>query len=207
MYVNVNEIKATNKNVVIEIIKWPASFSSSNLVTPMNSSYDNGRELYLAEVVNSDDAEFRPGTFIAIDIYYGFHVPLLDQTKKVKIIPSAGIVLKGKKKLDVMSDVAKMEPGKDRILIKLKKKEEKTVGGIIIPSEVLGQDPTAQDIRFADVVEINKSVKGIKKGDVVVVEATVGKDIYLDSDAALHVVCYATDVLGTVHPKDQEEEK
>ena len=196
MYVDVNKLEATNDNVVLQIKKWPSSFLASKLVTTAENRYDNGRELYLGEVKSSANPYYESGDLVAVDIYFGSHVPSENRTEKIKIVPATGIVLKSKE-FKVMSDIVNMEPGIDRIFVKLRRKESITAAGIHIPTEVLAQDPTAQDVRIADVLKSNASE--IKAGEVVVLEAFTGKDVYLDSNKDLHVICYATDILGKIN--------
>jgi len=196
MYVNKEKIEAVNDNVVLKIEKWPSSFNSNIIVPSGIAGYDNGRELYLGKVVSSSNKKLKKDQYVAIDIYYGTHLPSEVRTEKLKIVPYTGIVLHGKKEFKVMSDIIKMTPGENRVLIKLQKKESVTAGGIHIPAEVLAQDPTAQDVRFAEVV--NSSVDHIKKGETVVIEAFVGKDVYLNEDKELYVVCYADDILAKI---------
>jgi co-chaperonin GroES (HSP10) len=81
-------------------------------------------------------------------------------------------------------------------LIKLRKKETVTAAGIHIPTEVLAQDPTAQDIRVADVIKSNSDV--VTVGATVIIEAFVGKGIYLDADKNLYVVCYGADIMAII---------
>ena len=197
MYLNVNDLEATGDNVVIKMLKWPATFTSSTIIQPTgNNDYDNGRELYLAEVYSSNDAHIKTGDYIAIDIFFGVHVPSAVRTDKIKIVPASGIVLRSSKKLEVMSDIAKMEPGKDRLFLKVRKKEAVTAGGIIIPDTIVGQDPTAEDVRIAEVVRTD--VDAFSEGDVVVLEAYAGKGVFLDSEKELYLVCYASDVLAKI---------
>jgi len=199
MYVNVNDLEATKGNVVLNLRKWPSTIeSTANIIIPdsVRNKYDNGRELYLGEVTSSGDENFITGDTVAVDIFYGVHVPSESRVGKVKIVPASGIVLKYSKKFKVMSDIVKMQPGIDRILIKLRKKESITASGIHIPTETLSQDPTAQDIRVADV--IRSSADSIDEGDVVVIEAFTGKDVYLDVDSDLYVVCYAFDIVAKI---------
>lgn len=197
MYVNVETLKATNDNVVLKMRTWPSSFASSTLYIPdaAVNKYDNGRELYLGEVVSSGDSFFTRGELVAVDIYFGVHVPSEVRTEKIKIVPSSGIVLKGKE-IKSMSDITKMSPGVDRIFLKLRKKESITASGIHIPDDTLKQDPTAQDVRIADI--IGSSVEGYDVDDTVVVEAFTGKDVFLDEDDNLYVVCYAADILAKI---------
>lgn len=198
MYVNVKNLEATGENVVVKMLKWPTTFTSTTIVIPeyVNNSYDNGRELYLGEVFSSNDEKIKKGDFIAVDIFFGVHVPSEVRTEKIKIIPASGVVLKSSKKLNVMSDIVNMEPGKDRLFLKIRKKEAITAGGIIIPDVVISQDPTAEDIRIAEVVKAD--VEGFSAGDVVVLEAYAGKGVYLNADKELYLVCYATDVLAKI---------
>ena len=197
MYVNVNDLEATKDNVVVKMIKWPEPLNGSKIIqTTKNNSYDNGRELYLGEVYSSGDDFIKKGDYIAVDIFYGSHVPSEVRTDKIKIIPSSGIVLKSSKKLNVMSDITKMDPGKDRLFLKLRKKEAVTAGGIIIPDVVVSQDPTAEDIRIGDVIKSND--ENFSEGDVVVLEAFAGKGVYLSPEKELYLVCYASDVLAKI---------
>jgi len=197
MYVNKEKIEAFNDNVVLKIEKWPSSFTGSKLIVPSGiEGYDNGRELYLGKVVSTSNNSIEKDQYVAIDIYYGSHLPSEARAEKLKIVPFTGIVLIGTKEFKVMSDVVKMTPNKDRVLLKLKKKETITAGGIHIPDEVLAQDPTAQDVRFAEVVK--SAVPEVKKGETVIIESFVGKDIYLNEDKELYIVCYAQDILAKI---------
>jgi co-chaperonin GroES (HSP10) len=197
MYVNVNDLVAANDNVVLKMVKWPSAFTSSVLVqSDTSNTYDNGRELYLGEVKSSGSKAFTSGEFVAIDIYFGSHVPSEVRTEKIKIVPASGIILKGKEKLNVMSDILKMDPGIDRIIVKLKKKESVTAAGIHIPDVVLSQDPTAQDVRMGEVIKSNS--EGVMTGDLVIIEAFVGKSFYLDADKSLFLVCYGNDILAKI---------
>lgn len=197
MYVNKEKVEAVNDNVVLKIEKWPSSFTSNIIIPSGIEGYDNGRELYLGKVVSTDNDDIEKDQYVAIDIYFGSHIPSEVRTEKLKIVPFTGIVLMGTKKFKVMSDVIKMSPGKDRVLLKLRKKETVTAGGIHIPEETLAQDPTAQDVRFAEVVK--SSDPGIKAGETVMIEAFVGKDIYLNEDKELHIVCYVHDILAKIN--------
>jgi len=199
MYVNVNDLKAAGDNVVLKLKKWPSTFlSDSGIIAPNSAinNYDNGRELYLGEVMDSADAHFDKGDFVAIDIFFGVHVPSENRLDKIKIVPATGIVLKSKTELKVMSDIIKMEPGINRLFIKLRKKEAVTAAGIHIPAETLAQDPTAQDVRIADVIK--STVDDFKSGDVIMIEAFAGKDVYLDGDKNLFTTCYASDVVAKI---------
>jgi len=201
MYVKVDEIKARRDNVVIEIIKWPERFANTSLHVPGgNNRFDNGWELYLGKVKSSQSKDVPEGSVIAVDIYYGVHVPLVEKERKVKIVPASGILLTNKDNLKVMSDIIKMTPGKDRVLLKLRKKDNKTAGGLFIPEENLAQDPTAQDVRFADVLTSNDP--SVKDGDVVVIEEFVGKQVYLDEEKFAYRVCYADDIIAVITDKN-----
>ena len=198
MYVKVDELEATNDNVVLKMVKWPSSFGESKLILPDSAnSYDNGRELYLGEVMDSANKEFSSGDFVAVDIYFGVHVPSEKRTEKIKIVPASGIVLKKDKKLEVMSDITTMHPGIGRVFLKVRKKEAKTASGIIIPDTVIGQDPTAQDVRIADIIESNDT--NFKAGDTVIFEEYSGKEIYLDSDNNLFKICYGDDIMAKIN--------
>lgn len=197
MYVKSNELKATGENVVLEIVKWPNPFMGSTLIAPSGvNNYDNGKELYIGRVIDSALKGVATGSYAAIDIYYGSHIPTENPIEKVKIVPYSGIVLKSESMLNVMSDITKMTPGKDRVFIRLIKKESKTKGGIIIPDSIISQDPTAQDVRFAEVLKSN--YKGVLPGDIVVIESFAGKEVYLDSEKDLYIVCYGIDILAKV---------
>lgn len=198
MYVNVNDLEALPGNLVLKMVKWPSTFTTTLLIPDsVSNSYDNGRELYLGEVKSSGDSSYVAGDFVAISMYFGVHVPSEVRTEKIKIVPATGVVLKSVKMLEVMSDVSKMEPGINRILVKLKKKESKTAGGLYIPDDVLSQDPTAQDVRVAEVVKSNDAT--VSAGDVVLLEAGVGQDVYLDAEKDLYIVCYGIDVLAKIN--------
>jgi co-chaperonin GroES (HSP10) len=211
MYVKLEELEATKDNVVLEIIKWPATFTGvsgvSNIIAPNSvNQYDNGRETYLGKVQSSGHKKFNSGDYVAVDIYYGSHLPSEEKEKKIKVVPATGIILKTNKELKVMGDITKMEPGIDRIILKLRKKESKTIGGIIIPEATLSQDPTAQDVRIGDVIK--SADKNFKPGDIAVIEAFGGKDVYLDFNKDLYVVCYAHDILAKVKQnKDEKQAK
>lgn len=201
MYVNVEKLEATKDNVVLEIQKWPSSIASTSLVIVPESvnRYDNGRELYLAKVASSGNEMYKKGDTVAIDIYYGIHIPVIDATKRVKIVPASGIVLKTEKEFKVMSDLTRMEPGKDRIYIKIAPKVMMTPGGLHIPDMSASQDPTAQDIRLAEVVKSNSDE--FKPGDNIIVEAEMGKDIFVDEEKNVYRICYAGDILATITDK------
>ncbi|MCK5788258.1 MAG: hypothetical protein KAH32_04640 [Chlamydiia bacterium] len=194
MYVNKGKIDAFNDNVVLKIEKWPSSFTSNIIIQSGITGYDNGKELYLGKVISSDNDSLKEGQYVGVDMYFGSHLPSEIRTEKLKIVPYTGIVLKGTKKFTVMSDIIKMSPGKGRVLVKLKKKETITSSGIHIPLETLAQDPTAQDVRFAEVVK--SSSTSVKKGEIIVIESFVGKDIYLNEDKELYIVCYINDILA-----------
>lgn len=199
MYVKVDELKAVAGTLVVEVVKWPSIFSpSSSVIIPaaVNSSYDNGRELYITKVIDSQEENIKKGDYVAVDIYFGVHVPLVEQHRKVKLIPASGVVLSGKEKLTIMSDLIKMTPGEGRILIKLRKKENKTAGGLYIPTEVSAQNPTAQDVRFGDV--IHPGTSKYVKGDLLVIEAFMGKEVYKDSEDFAYRTCYVDNILAVV---------
>jgi len=116
MYVKVGDLVATSDNVVLKIKKWPSTIRGikglGGLIVPDSvNQYDNGRELYLGEVVNSDNDFYKVGDDVAVDIYFGSHVPSEEKSVKIKIVPATGIVLKSEKPLEVMGDITKMEPG------------------------------------------------------------------------------------------------
>jgi len=194
MYLELNELEATKGNLVLRIIHWPASAVSTSIISVKNNTYDNGRELYLAEVTSSGSDKIKEGEYIAVDIFYGAHIPSANKNDKIKIVPDTAAVLHNKEKLEVMGDIVKMEPGIDRILVKLKKKEAITSGGIIIPDTVIANDPTAEDVRIGEVID--SDVKEFKAGDNIVIEAFIGKDVYLDIEKNLYITCYASDVLA-----------
>jgi len=198
MYINANDLKAENDHLVIVMKHWPNVYADSKLVVPDTATnrYDNGRELYYAEVRSSANAKFSVGDKIVVSIYFGMHVPSKDKTEKIKIIPASGVILKSDKELKVMSDVLKMDPGMDRIIIKLDKKEVKTKGGIYIPDELLKQDPTAQDVRYGEVIASKNKIANV--GDRVIIEAFMGTDFYLDNDKNLYVVCYGQDIIAKI---------
>jgi co-chaperonin GroES (HSP10) len=201
MFIKGEELVAQKGSVVIEIKKWPQTFKSGTIIIPenVNNSFDNGRELYVAEVLSSGSELVNKGDTVAIDIYFGVHVPSEERHRKIKIVPASGIVLKNKEKLKVMSDILKMEPGEGRLLIKLRKKENKTAGGLYIPGDSLAQDPTAQDVRFADVINPGKTDYAV--GDLIVFEAFMGKEVYQDEEDFVYRLCYANDVLAKVESK------
>lgn len=66
------------------------------------------------------------------------------------------------------------KPLGDKILIKIKKSEKQTAGGIIIPTEKLTKD--------AEVIEVGPEVYDVKKGDTIMLDQLEGAEFKLDGE-------------------------
>ena len=84
-----------------------------------------------------------------------------------------------------------LEPIGDRVIVKVKEEEEKTVGGIVLASNAK-QKPT--DGAYADNGE--KLPMTVKKGDVVLYDKYAGESVEYDGEK--YLVLHEKDVLAIV---------
>ena len=85
----------------------------------------------------------------------------------------------------------KVKPLGDRILIVVKVSEEKTAGGLVIPttSQVKTQQAVVIDVG-------NESSIGVKKGDTIIYDKYAGTQIKIDDKE--HIIIKDDDIIATV---------
>lgn len=86
-----------------------------------------------------------------------------------------------------------IRPLGERVLVKRCEAEEKTEGGLIIPTQA------AEKPQLADVVAVGEEVKGVKKGDRVLLKKYGGNEFkYKDEE---FIILDAEDLLAVIDNK------
>ena len=91
-----------------------------------------------------------------------------------------------------------MKPLADRVLIKVEKEEEKTVGGLVLATKNTAGDPAKGNVFACGECKISpngtRDTKEVKVGDTVLISHSAGQTVKLDGEELTLV--YESEILG-----------